>query len=130
MVTVKRSLETLEELNLGRSIAGYFDVLPLNIVSSESFTRHNLPALLATNFVGYHRVQTSMYSVVAPLELLTVTARYAASMGFYTDGSLIDGCAGFSFHRNEEVGFGYKISSPGGFFYCGAYCFVCDTVTY
>jgi hypothetical protein len=62
MVTVTRSLETLEELNLGRSIAGYFDVLPLNIVSSESCThctRHNLPALLATNFVGYHRVQNS-----------------------------------------------------------------------
>jgi hypothetical protein len=55
MVTVKRSLETLEELNLGRSIAGYLDVLPLNIDLSESFTRHNLPALLATNFVGYHR---------------------------------------------------------------------------
>jgi hypothetical protein len=57
-----------------------------------------------------------MYSVVAPLELLTVTARYAASMCFYTDGSLIDGCARFAFHRNGEVGFGYKISSPGGFF--------------
>jgi hypothetical protein len=43
-------------------------------------------------------VQTSMYSVVALGELLTGTARYAASMVFYTDGSLIDGCAGFACH--------------------------------
>jgi hypothetical protein len=61
-------------------------------------------------------VQTFMYSVVAPLELLTVTARYAASMVFDTDGSLIDGCAGFAFHRAGEGGFGYKISSLAGIF--------------
>jgi hypothetical protein len=97
--------------------------LPLNIkVSSGSFTRHNLPALLATHFVGDHMeralsgVQTSMYSVVAPLELLTVTASYAASMVFYTDGYLIDGCAGFAFHQAGEGGFGYKIASPAGIF--------------
>jgi hypothetical protein len=54
-----------------------------------------------------------MYSVVAPRELLTVTTRYAASMIFYTDGSLIDGCAGFAFHQTRE---GYKISSPAGIF--------------
>jgi hypothetical protein len=38
-------------------------------------------------------VQTSMYLVVAPRELLTVTARYATAMVFYTDGSLIDECS-------------------------------------
>jgi hypothetical protein len=68
--------------------------------------------------------QSSMYSVVAPRELLTVTYRYAASMAFYTDGSLIDKCTGFAFHRTEGGG-GF-----GWYFYCGAYCFVCDTVTY
>jgi hypothetical protein len=74
------------------------------IVSSESFTRYNLPALLSTHFVGDHMlgalsgVQASMYSVVDTRELLTVTAiRHAASMVFYTDGSLIDGCTGFAF---------------------------------
>jgi hypothetical protein len=63
-------------------------------------------------------VQASMYSVVAPRELLTrmVTTRYATSMIFYGDGSLIDGCAGFAFHRTGESGFGYKISSPAGIF--------------
>jgi hypothetical protein len=72
-----------------RCIAGYSDVLPLNVVSSESFTRHDLPVLLATHFVGDHMegalsgVPTSMYSVVAPRELLTVTARYATSIVFF-----------------------------------------------
>jgi hypothetical protein len=49
---LKRRLETLRELSLGRCIAGYSDVLPLNIVASESFTRQDLPALLATHFVS------------------------------------------------------------------------------
>jgi hypothetical protein len=35
---LKRKLKTLNELKVGRCIAGYSDVLPLNIVSSESFT--------------------------------------------------------------------------------------------
>jgi hypothetical protein len=57
-----------------------------------------------------------MYSVVVPRELLTVTPRYAASMVFCMDGSLIDECAGFAFHRTWEGGFGYKISSPSSIF--------------
>jgi hypothetical protein len=57
-------------------------------------------------------VQTSMYLVVAPQELLTVTASYVTSMVFYTDGSLIDGCAGFDIHPIKKGGFGYKLSSP------------------
>jgi hypothetical protein len=61
-------------------------------------------------------VQTSMYSVMAPRELLTVTARYATLMVFYTNGSLIDGCSGFAIHWTEEGGFGYKLSSPAVIF--------------
>jgi hypothetical protein len=52
---LEKRLETLRELNLGRCIAGYCDVLPLNIVSSASFTRHDLPALLASHFGGTFR---------------------------------------------------------------------------
>jgi hypothetical protein len=69
---LKKRLETQKELNMGRCIAGYFDVFPLNIVSSETFTRYKLPALLATRFVDdqmgkvHFRVQTSMDSVMAP----------------------------------------------------------------
>jgi hypothetical protein len=93
---LKRRLETLGELNLGRCIAGCSDVLPLNVVPSESFTRHDFPALLAAHFVSdlmegaLSGVQASMYSVVAHRKLLTVTTRYTASMIFYMDGSLID----------------------------------------
>jgi hypothetical protein len=32
------------------------------------------------------------------------------------DGSLMDGCAGFAFHRTGKGGFGYKISNPDGIF--------------
>jgi hypothetical protein len=53
-----------------------------------------------------------------------VTARYAASMIFYTDGSFKDGCEGFAFHRTGEGGLAL------GYLYCGVYCFVCDTATY
>jgi hypothetical protein len=119
---LKRRLETLRELNLGRCIAGFFELLSLNIFSSESFTRHDFPALLATHFVSDHMegtlsgVQASMYSVVPPRELSTGTTRYAASMVFYTDDSLIDGCAGFALYRTGVGGFGYKISSPAGIF--------------
>jgi hypothetical protein len=35
---------------------------------------------------------------------------------FYTDGSLIDRCTGFAFHRTGEGGFGCTISSPAGIF--------------
>jgi hypothetical protein len=59
-------------------------------------------------------VQTSIYLVMAPQELLTMTSMYA--MVFHTDGSLIDGCAGFAFHWTIEIGFGCKISSPAGIF--------------
>jgi hypothetical protein len=57
-----------------------------------------------------------MYPVVVPEKLLTVTSRYAKSTIFYTDGPLIDGCAGFAIHRTGEGGFDYKISSPAGIF--------------
>jgi hypothetical protein len=37
-------------------------------------------------------------------------------MLLYTNGSLIDGCAWFAFHRTRVCGFGYKISSSAGIF--------------
>jgi hypothetical protein len=63
-------------------------------VSSGSFPPLELSALLAIHFADDHMkkalfgVQKSMYSVVAPRELLKVTFRYATSMVFY--GWLID----------------------------------------
>jgi hypothetical protein len=57
-----------------------------------------------------------VYSVVGQQELLTMTFRYATSMVFPKDGSLIYGRTGFAIHRTEDGGFGYKISSPSGIF--------------
>jgi hypothetical protein len=56
-------------------------------------------------------LQEAIYSLVAPPELLTVT-----SCIFYTDGSLIEGCAGFAVHQIGMRGFGYKIQGPAGIF--------------
>jgi hypothetical protein len=70
---LKRKFEILREQNLSCCIPGYFDVLSLNINSSESFARHDLSALLAIHFVGDHMERAlsadklSMYSEVAPL---------------------------------------------------------------
>jgi hypothetical protein len=71
---LKKKLETLKKLNMGRCIAGYSNILPLNIVSSESFTLHELPLLLVGYFVDDHMKKAlcgvgTVYSVVAPREL-------------------------------------------------------------
>jgi hypothetical protein len=42
--------------------------------------------------------------------------RYGASCIFYTDGSLIEGCAGFAVHQMGVSGFGHRIVSPAGVF--------------
>jgi hypothetical protein len=89
---------------MGRCIRGYFDISSLDIVPSESFTWHELPALLGTPLVDEHmekklaNIQGAMYSLVAPRERLTVTSGYGSSCIFYTDGSLIEGSAGFAVH--------------------------------
>jgi hypothetical protein len=57
-----------------------------------------------------------MYSLVVPCELLTWTSGYGASCIFYTDGSLIEGCAGFAVHQMSGGGFEHNILSPAGVF--------------
>jgi hypothetical protein len=86
---------------LGCCIKGFSDVLFLDIVPSEFFTQHELPAL-GTPLVDGHmekklaNVQEAMYLFEAPHELLTVTSGYGASCIFYSDGSLIEGFASFA----------------------------------
>jgi hypothetical protein len=48
-------------------------------------------------------VQEVMYSLVAPRELLTVTSGYGASCIFYTNGSLIEGCAGLDIRSKVRL---------------------------
>jgi hypothetical protein len=112
----------LGALNMGRCIGGYSDVLSLDIIPSESFTRQEIPALLRTPLVDEHmekklaNVQGAMYSLMAPHELLTVTSGYGPSYIFLTDGSLIEGFVGFAVHQMCVGGFGYKIRRPAGVF--------------
>jgi hypothetical protein len=119
---LRERLEVLGALNIGRCIKKYSDVLSLDIVSSESFTWHELPALLGTPLVDGHmekklpNVQEAMYSFMVPRELLIVTFGYVPSCIFYTDGSLIGGCASFAVHQMGVGGFGYKIQGPAGVF--------------
>jgi hypothetical protein len=51
---LRERLGVLGALNMGRYIKGYSDVLSLDIVPSESFTRHELPVLLDTLSVDGH----------------------------------------------------------------------------
>jgi hypothetical protein len=51
---LRERLGMLGTLNMGRCIKGYFDVLSLDMIPSESFTRHELPALLGTPLVDRH----------------------------------------------------------------------------
>jgi hypothetical protein len=119
---LRERLGVLGALNMGRCIRGYSDVLSFDIVPAKSFRRHELPALLGTPLVDEHmekklaNIQGAMYSLVALRELLTVTSGYGASCIFYTDGSLIKGCAGFAVHQMGVGGFGHKIASPAGVF--------------
>jgi hypothetical protein len=72
----------------------YCDDSSLDLVSSESFTRHELPALLGTPLVD-QRLEKNLATVQ---EAITMTSGYGASCIFYTDGSLIEGCVGFAVH--------------------------------
>jgi hypothetical protein len=56
----------------------------------------------------------TMYALVAPRELSVVTSEYVESAVCYTDGSLIEGSAGFAIHRTEISRFGFKLSSLAG----------------
>jgi hypothetical protein len=65
---LRKRLGVLGALNMGRCIRGYSDVLSLDIVPSESFTRHELLALLGTLLVDGNmekklaNVQEAVYS--------------------------------------------------------------------
>jgi hypothetical protein len=107
---------------MGRCVGGYSDVLSLDIVPCESFSWHELPALLGTPLADGHmekklaNVQEAMYLLVAPHEFLTVTSGYGPLCIFYTERSFIEGCVGFAVHQMGMGGFGYKIRGPTGVF--------------
>jgi hypothetical protein len=60
--SLKGKIKTLKKLYMDCCIAGYFDVVPLTIVSTEFFTRHESLTLLAAHFVDDH-MKISLYGV-------------------------------------------------------------------
>jgi hypothetical protein len=101
-------LGVLGALNIGRYIKGYSDVLSLYIILSESFTRHELPALLGTPLVYGHMEKK--------LANETCDVRVWCIGYFYKNGSFIEGCAGVAVHQISGSGFGHKILGLAGVF--------------
>jgi hypothetical protein len=109
---------------MGRCITGYFDVLSLdNIVSSESFTRFELPALLTACFVDEHIWKNTFWG--SRIYAVDVGSPVADDIQvcyidgfFYRDSSLIEvyAYARFVIHQTEKGGSGFKISRPAGIY--------------
>jgi hypothetical protein len=130
-------LEILKKLNMGHSIVGYSDVLPLNIVLFESFTRQGLPSLLVTHFVD-DRMEKGIFR--ASDNYLFNSGSPQAVDGdiqiCYIDGFLyrwlIDGWMRRVCYSSDSkrvvLDIRYRVRLV--YFYCGAYCFVCDTATH
>jgi hypothetical protein len=69
------------------------------------FYHYELPALLGTPLVDGHMEKKLVNVQEASHVLLTVTSAYGTSCIFYTDGSLIEGFAGFAVHQMGVGGF-------------------------
>jgi hypothetical protein len=82
-----------------------------------SYTRHELGAILSTPKVNRHMevalfgVHANMYPIVTPLELRAGIALFSPSNLFYTDGSLMDGVAGFAVHPSMDCNIGFRMRS-------------------
>jgi hypothetical protein len=90
----------------------FHEVSGLDIQPEIGNTRHELGANLNTPRVNRHMqvalsgVHADMYPVVAPLELRAGIALFSPSNLFYTDGSLMDGVAGFAVHHSIDCNIG------------------------
>jgi hypothetical protein len=63
-------------------------------------------------------VHANMYPIVAPLELRANIALFSPSNLFFTDGSLMDGVAGFAVHHSIDCNVGFPGASE--YFHGGA----------
>jgi hypothetical protein len=57
-----------------------------------------------------------MYPIVAPLELRSGVELFSSSNLFYTDGSLMDGVAGFAAHHSIDCDIGFRMRGPASVF--------------
>jgi hypothetical protein len=99
---LRERLGVLRALSLSYCIKEYSDVLSLDIVPSESFTRHELSALLGTPLAcGEEACQCSGGDVLissAP-RAIDCDVRVWCVVDFLYDGSLIEGFADFAVHQ-------------------------------
>jgi hypothetical protein len=61
-------------------------------------------------------VHANMYPIVAPLELRANIALFSPSNLFFTDGSLMDGVAGFAVHHSIDCNVGFPMRGPANIF--------------
>jgi hypothetical protein len=61
-------------------------------------------------------VHADIYPIVAPLKLRAGIALLSPSNLFYTDGSLMDGDAGFAVHHSIECNVGFRMRGPASVF--------------
>jgi hypothetical protein len=66
--------------------------------------------------LGSQSASGCMYPIVAPLELGVGTALFSPLNVFYTDGSLMDGVAGFAVHHSIDCNIGFQMRRPTSVF--------------
>jgi hypothetical protein len=66
--------------------------------------------------VALSGVHADMYPIVALLELRAGIALFSPSNLFYTDGSLMDGVAGFVVHHSIDCNIGFRMKEPASVF--------------
>jgi hypothetical protein len=100
-------LQKLYDQSPQKCLIPFHEVSGLDIQPEVGYTRHELGAILSTPKVNRHMevalsgVHADMYPIVAPLELKGI-ALFSTSNLFYTDGSLMDGVAGFAVRHSVD----------------------------
>jgi hypothetical protein len=115
---LRDKLEKLNDLSPQKCLIPFHEVSGLDIQPEVGYTRHDLGAILSTPRVNRHMevalfgVHADMYPIVAPL----IVALFSLSNLFYTDGSLMDGVAGFAVHHSIDNNIGFRMRGPSSVF--------------
>jgi hypothetical protein len=119
---LRDKLEKLNDLSPQKCLITLHEVSGLEIQPETGYTRHELGAILSTPRVNRHMevalsgVHTDIYPIVAPLELRAGIALFSPTNLFYTDGSLMDGVAGFAVHHSIDCNIGFWMRGPTSVF--------------
>jgi hypothetical protein len=112
---LRDKLEELNDLSPQKCLIPFHEVSGLDIQPEFGYTKHELGAILSTPRVNRHMevalsgVHADIYPIVARLELRAGIALIAPSNLFYTDGSLMDGVAGFAVHHSIGCNIGFRM---------------------